>query len=80
LDGIILDLCYTVKYCELPRPKGTGNSKHQLKRVEDKRFITGQGRSTDDIVLPQMTYAHFVRSPHAHAEIRSVVPQELNNP
>jgi len=48
--------------------------------VEDKRFITGQGRFTDDIVLPQMTYARFVRSPHAHAEIRSVVPQELNNP
>ncbi len=43
-----------------------------IKRVEDKRFITGQGKYTDDIVLPQMTYARFVRSPHAHAEIRSV--------
>jgi carbon-monoxide dehydrogenase large subunit len=43
-----------------------------VKRVEDKRFITGQGRYTDDIVLPRMTYACFVRSPHAHAEIVSV--------
>ena len=40
-----------------------------IKRVEDKRFITGKGNYTDDIVLPQMTYACFVRSPHAHAEI-----------
>jgi len=43
-----------------------------VKRVEDRRFITGQGRYTDDIVLPQMTYACMVRSPHAHAEIVSV--------
>ncbi len=43
-----------------------------VKRVEDKRFITGQGNYTDDIVLPQMTYACMVRSPHAHAEIVSV--------
>ncbi len=43
-----------------------------VKRVEDKRFITGQGRYTDDIVLPQMTYACMVRSPHAHAEIVNV--------
>lgn len=43
-----------------------------VKRVEDKRFITGKGRYTDDIVLPQMTYACMVRSPHAHAEIVSI--------
>ncbi|MFK7980430.1 MAG: xanthine dehydrogenase family protein molybdopterin-binding subunit [Saprospiraceae bacterium] len=43
-----------------------------VKRVEDKRFITGQGRYTDDIVLPQMTYACMVRSPHAHAEIVNI--------
>ena len=43
-----------------------------VKRVEDKRFITGKGRYTDDIVLPQMTYACMVRSPHAHAEIISI--------
>ncbi len=43
-----------------------------VKRVEDKRFITGKGRYTDDIVLPQMTFAYFVRSPYAHANIKSV--------
>ncbi|MEZ4883313.1 MAG: xanthine dehydrogenase family protein molybdopterin-binding subunit [Chitinophagales bacterium] len=43
-----------------------------VKRVEDKRFITGKGRYTDDIVLPQMTFAYFVRSPFAHANIKSV--------
>jgi aerobic carbon-monoxide dehydrogenase large subunit len=43
-----------------------------IKRLEDKRFITGKGRYTDDIVLPGMLYAHFVRSPYAHARIVSV--------
>ncbi len=42
-----------------------------VKRVEDKRFITGQGRYTDDIQLPGMVYAHIVRSPYAHAKINS---------
>ena len=43
-----------------------------VKRVEDKRFITGHGRYTDDIVLPRMCFAALVRSPHAHAEIRGI--------
>lgn len=43
-----------------------------IKRVEDKRFITGNGRYTDDIKLPHMTYAHIVRSPYAHAKINSI--------
>lgn len=43
-----------------------------IKRVEDKRFLTGKGRYTDDIVLPQMTYAVLVRSPYAHAKILNV--------
>ncbi|MHA4843617.1 xanthine dehydrogenase family protein molybdopterin-binding subunit [Flavitalea antarctica] len=43
-----------------------------VKRVEDKRFVTGKGRYTDDIVLPGQTYASFVRSPYAHAKIISV--------
>src|SRR5580658_9801963 len=41
-------------------------------RREDKRFITGRGRYTDDVNLPGMTWAVMVRSPHAHAWIRSV--------
>ncbi len=43
-----------------------------VKRVEDKRFITGQGQYTDDIVLPGMTYAYILRSPYAHATIKSI--------
>src|SRR4249920_1004321 len=43
-----------------------------VKRVEDKRFITGRGNYTDDIVLPHQTYASFVRCPYAHAKIISV--------
>lgn len=43
-----------------------------VKRVEDKRFITGRGRYTDDIVLPGMTYAYILRSPYAHARIKSI--------
>ena len=43
-------------------------------RKEDKRFITGKGRYVDDIKLLGMTYAHFVRSPHAHAKVKSIDP------
>src|ERR1700739_5012438 len=41
-------------------------------RKEDKRFITGKGRYVDDIKLTGMTFAHFVRSPHAHAKVKSI--------
>ena len=43
-----------------------------VKRREDQRFITGNGRYTDDINRPGQTYAVFVRSPHAHARIKSI--------
>jgi len=43
-----------------------------VKRVEDRRFTTGSGQYTDDIVLPRMTHAHIVRSHLAHARILSV--------
>jgi carbon-monoxide dehydrogenase large subunit len=43
-----------------------------LKRVEDRRFLTGRGNYTDDINRPGQTYAWILRSPHAHARIRSV--------
>ncbi len=43
-----------------------------VKRREDPRFITGRGSYTDDLKLPGMTYAAFVRSPHAHARIRKI--------
>jgi carbon-monoxide dehydrogenase large subunit len=41
-------------------------------RKEDRRFITGKGRYVDDIKLLGMTYAHFIRSPHAHAKVKGI--------
>jgi aerobic carbon-monoxide dehydrogenase large subunit len=41
-------------------------------RKEDRRFITGKGRYVDDIKLPGMTFAHFIRSPYAHAKVNSI--------
>src|SRR6516162_2935033 len=43
-----------------------------LRRREDVRFVQGQGRYVDDIVLPGVAWCAFVRSPHAHARIRSL--------
>ena len=43
-----------------------------VRRKEDHRFITGKGHYTDDINRPGQTYAFFVRSPHAHATIKSI--------
>src|SRR5262245_51988957 len=45
---------------------------HSMKRKEDPRFIRGQGRYVDDIQLPGMLYMDIVRSPHAHAKIKSI--------
>src|SRR5215831_1372522 len=43
-----------------------------VRRKEDLRFITGKGQYTDDISRAGETRAVFVRSPHAHAKIKSV--------
>ncbi|MGH7353727.1 MAG: xanthine dehydrogenase family protein molybdopterin-binding subunit [Candidatus Rokuibacteriota bacterium] len=43
-----------------------------VKRREDPRFLRGEARFVDDVVLPGMLHAAFVRSPHAHALIRAV--------
>ncbi len=43
-----------------------------LLRREDRRLLTGQGQFIADLVLPQMLHAVLVRSPVAHARIRSV--------
>ncbi|HYL00101.1 MAG TPA: xanthine dehydrogenase family protein molybdopterin-binding subunit [Steroidobacteraceae bacterium] len=43
-----------------------------IERKEDYRFLTGAGQYTDDITLPQQSYGSFLRSPHAHARIRSI--------
>ena len=43
-----------------------------VRRLEDKRLITGQGCFSDDVNLPGQVYAVMVRSPHAHARILSI--------
>jgi aerobic carbon-monoxide dehydrogenase large subunit len=43
-----------------------------LKRLEDARFITGQGTYTDNMVLPGMLHLAVARSPIAHATIKSI--------
>jgi carbon-monoxide dehydrogenase large subunit len=44
----------------------------RVPRKEDKRFLTGKGKYTDDMKLAGMTAAQFVRSPHAHANIKGI--------
>ncbi len=41
----------------------------RIKRLEDPRLLMGRGRYLDDLGLPRMLFASFVRSPHAHARI-----------
>ena len=43
-----------------------------VRRVEDQRFLTGQGRYVDDIALPGICHGVNVLSPHAHAHIKKV--------
>ena len=49
--------------------KGLGCSR---KRVEDARFTQGKGNYVDDIQLPGMLHGDFVRSPYAHARVKSI--------
>jgi carbon-monoxide dehydrogenase large subunit len=44
----------------------------RVKRLEDPALLTGRGRFVDDVKLPGTLEACFVRSPHAHARIRSI--------
>ena len=44
----------------------------RIPRKEDYRFLTGAGNYTDDVTLPGQSHAAFVRSPHAHAKIKSI--------
>ena len=45
-------------------------------RVKQDRMVRGYGQFLDDVKLPGMCHAAFIRSPHAHAEIRRVDTQE----
>jgi carbon-monoxide dehydrogenase large subunit len=44
----------------------------RVKRKEDPRLITGEGKFTDDVILPGMAYMAVLRSPYAHARILSI--------
>src|SRR5579863_10008436 len=46
------------------------------KRVEDARFTQGKGNYVDDLKLPGMLHGDFVRSPHAHARVKSINSEE----
>ena len=54
------------------RKKGLQGIGAARQRVEDARFIQGKGRYVDDIKLPGMLFGDFVRSPYAHAKIKSI--------
>ena len=43
-----------------------------LRRVEDARFLRGQGRFVDDIDAPCQLHGIVLRSPHGHAAIRGI--------
>ena len=54
---------------EVTKIDGIGSS---VRRTEDKKFLTGKGRYTDDINKPGQVQAYFLRSDVAHAEIKSI--------
>lgn len=49
-----------------------GHFGQPVRRTEDPALLRGEGRFIDDIVLPHMCVAAFVRSPHAHALIKGI--------
>tara|TARA_B100000029_G_scaffold332932_1_gene325085 strand:- start:300 stop:2630 length:2331 start_codon:yes stop_codon:yes gene_type:complete len=56
--------------------KASGSIGKSIKRSEDKRFLTGQGKYVDDINLQNQAYAAFLRSPYAHAIISRIDASE----
>src|ERR1700704_5132368 len=48
---------------------GTGQP---VRRVEDRRFLTGHGHYLDDILRPRQAHAVMLRSPHAHARVAAI--------
>src|ERR1700680_1481047 len=49
-----------------------GRIGESIKRIEDGRFLRGKGNYLDDFVLPDMLHMAILRSPHAHARIKSI--------
>src|SRR5271165_489695 len=65
-------------YCSggIPRMSSSGAVANGIgqpvRRKEDFRLLTGRGSFGDDLVLPELSHAVFVRSPYAHARIVAV--------
>ncbi|HKJ59491.1 MAG TPA: hypothetical protein VKA37_09685, partial [Halobacteriales archaeon] len=57
---------------EADRGHGRGGMGEEVRRKEDKRFITGRGNYVDDIKRPGMLHVEIVRSPHAHARVKNI--------
>jgi carbon-monoxide dehydrogenase large subunit len=53
-----------------------GGMGHSVKRKEDPRFIRGKGEYIDDVNLPGQLWLDIVRSPYAHARIKSIDASE----
>jgi aerobic carbon-monoxide dehydrogenase large subunit len=57
---------------EVHTPPPHGGIGESIKRKEDGRFLVGRGNYLDDVSLPGMLHMVILRSPHAHARIRSI--------
>ena len=57
-------------------PANSARIGQPVPRKEDLRFVAGRGRYADDFNVDGQAYAWMVRSPHAHAVIRSIDVQE----
>src|SRR6476660_3476576 len=57
---------------EIQTTPEVGGMGHSVKRKEDPRFIRGQGEYIDDVNLPGQLWLDIVRSPYAHATIKSI--------
>jgi carbon-monoxide dehydrogenase large subunit len=53
----------------MSHPQGIGAA---VKRKEDRRFLVGRGQYTDDVSLPNQSFAVFVRSPYGHAKVGAI--------
>ncbi|MBI3918906.1 MAG: xanthine dehydrogenase family protein molybdopterin-binding subunit [Betaproteobacteria bacterium] len=56
----------------MAQPARSSRIGEPVRRKEDLRLITGAGCFSDDVSLPGQAYAVMVRSPHAHARLRSI--------
>src|SRR4029078_555186 len=58
--------------CGMDAPVSKFGIGQPVRRVEDRRFITGRGSYVDDIVVPGQCHGVVLMSPHAHARIKHI--------